>query len=453
MGEALEQHQVLSQHGMRPLLARSHHHHRDLSTGSSSSFRSSTYRQSRRTGRWADEGALHALCMLILDDRKGTPSDSGVRQRRPLPPFLYAENVAPFLRFGEALPNMLYAFGGRNQSCGPLDTVEMLDTWRGCWTPCPPMPTRRAGSAAALLPDGRMAVIGGYNEKGIAEGLLATCDVYNPFSQHWEECGIANLLRARWGHGCASMGGKIYVAGGCSLQPDAQPREVFMETLRCCEVYDPEEQTWTPCAPLQTARSGFRIVALGGDRYLAAVGGCDNVFGRAETQPTVELFDSLLGHWSLLSARLMQPRTTAAAVGVSRDEILVVGGAPSLSTAEIYHVSTRGCENEEEAQQQKSVEVTTMPEGRMGCQAAVIALPSQGNTYPMTCRPSVVIIGGERCEEGGGDLPRVRQFSNVPVFDIETRTWRDDKIVPAMSAPRTAVALCVGRGHVTVGTP
>uniref|UniRef100_A0A7S1SCW5 Uncharacterized protein n=1 Tax=Alexandrium catenella TaxID=2925 RepID=A0A7S1SCW5_ALECA len=412
------------------------------SPSSCSSWSSGGSRGSRG-GRWADPGACDALCLLILDDRRS----SGAGQRRPLPPALYAENVAPFLRFDEPLPDMVYALGGRNQSRGPLDTVEMLDTWRGQWTACAPMPTRRAGSAAASLPDGRLVVIGGYDQRGIAEGLLGTCDVYDPFTQSWEKSGIPNLKRARWGHGCASLGGKIYVAGGCSLQPNAQPREAFMETLRCCEVYDPAENRWSMCAPLQIGRSGFRIVALEGDRYLAAVGGCDNVFGRAETQPTVELYDSVLGQWSLLETRLSQPRTTAAAVAIGGGDILVMGGAPSLSTTEIYHVAAAGrCGDEERG---GSATSASMPEGRMGCQAAVIPLPKPGGAFPLTCRPSVVVVGGERCEEGGGDIPRVNQFASVPVYDIETGKWREDGIVPPMAGPRTAVALCVGKGRVT----
>lgn len=35
----------------------------------------------------------------------------------------------------------------------------------------------------------------------------------------------------------------------------------------------------------------------GQDRHLLAVGGCDDVFGRAETQPTAELFDPRIGVW------------------------------------------------------------------------------------------------------------------------------------------------------------
>lgn len=377
---------------------------------------------------------------------------------------------------------MLYAFGGRNQGRGPLDTVDMFDTWHGRWVSCPAMPTRRAGSAAALLPDHRIMVIGGYNEKGIAEGLLASCDVYNPYSQEWEKEAVAPLRRKRWGHGCASLGGKVYVVGGCSLQPDAQPQEAFMETLKCCEVYSPKENTWSPCAPLTIARSGSRVVALD-DRYLAAIGGCDDVFGRAETQPTVELYDTTTGIWSLLDSRLENPRTTAAVAAIGPRQLLVVGGAPSMSSAEIYTVSLPGdascrrgasqsctanadirmvsrheaAESDGDMSPASSAEeprlkIPDMPEGRMGCQAALVCLPRPGGSYPLADRPCAVIVGGERCDDGAtGDWPRVRQFHSIPVFDAVDGTWREDaeKVMPSMGAARTAVALCVGVGFVT----
>lgn len=416
--------------------------------------------------RWTDPNACTALCMLILDDRRyglmedEQSSTEPAYRRKALPPALYAEIVAPFLRFDVPLPNMLYAFGGRNQRKGPLNTVEMFDSWHGQWVPCSPMPTRRAGSAASVLPDGRFIVVGGYNERGIAEGLLASCDIYDPHKGEWDKEGAKPLSRARWGHGCAPLRGKVYVVGGCSLQPDAQPREASMETLKCCEVYDPQKNTWSACPPLQVARSGSRVVALD-DRYLAAIGGCDDVFGRAETQPTVEIFDVTTGLWSLLEGQLRHPRTTAAAAAIDGRRLLVVGGAPSLSSAEVYRVelpreaaARRALRDanrsaEEELQRvQASESVTDMPDGRMGCQAAMIDLPGPGSKYPMARKKSVVVIGGERCDEGGGDWPRVRQFANVPVFDVETGEWRTDSPVPVMAAQRTAVALCVGIGSI-----
>lgn len=409
---------------------------------------------------WTDPCACWALCALILDDRRytGIPAEGeqpSRNRRRPLPPAIYAELVAPFLRFDAPFPNMLYAFGGRNQRRGPLNAVEMFDTWHGQWVPCPPMPTRRAGSAAAVLPDGRFIIVGGYNELGIAEGILASCEIYDPSISCWVEGGAKPLSRARWGHGCATLGGKVYAVGGCSLQPDAQPQEASMETLKCCEVYDPELERWSACPQLQIPRSGSRVVALD-DRYIAAIGGCDDVFGRAETQSTVEIFDVRIGRWSLLAGELAQPRTTAAAAAIDSRRLLIVGGAPSLSSAEVYRVDLpqglRRASDEEEIIVTSDT-ITDMPDGRMGCQAAVIDLPAPGAKYPITARKSVVIIGGERCDETNGDWPRVRQFSNVPVFDIETGEWRTDAPITTMAAQRTAVALCVGVGRIARTIP
>jgi len=426
--------------------------------------------------KWVDEGSLEALCQLTMDDRRG--GGDLRRGRRALPPGFYSENIAPFLRFEAPLPNMLYAFGGRNQGRGPLDLVEMFDTWNGCWKVCPAMPTRRAGSTAAVLPDGRIIVVGGYNEKGIAEGLLSSCDIYDPVRRSWAETSsAAPLARARWGHGCATLRGQVYVVGGCSLQLGAQPREAFMETLRSCEVYDPVENKWSSAAPLQIARSGSRVVALAGDRYLAAIGGCDDVFGRAETQPTVELFDAETGTWTLLESRLQFARTTAAAVAVSDRRVLVVGGAPSLASAELYDVQVpvlpaegheqeggasssssvaisrdeeRGdaAEGQEQQSQSNLPPIADMREGRMGCQAVVLNLPGPKGTFPLTDRSCAVVVGGERCDEGTGDVPRVKQFKNAHIFDISTNSWREDEVIPEMSVPRTAAALCVAVGHV-----
>jgi hypothetical protein len=201
------------------------------------------------------------------------------------------------------------------------------------------------------------------------------------------------------------------------------------------------------------------VVALD-DRYLVAIGGCDDVFGRAETQATVEIFDISLGHWSLLSGGLAHPRTTAAAAAIDGRRLLVVGGAPSLMSAEVYRVKPPqrrfqgySVSGDEEEAAVTSELVTNMPDGRMGCQAAVIDLPESGGKYPMSTRKSVVIIGGERCDEGGGDWPRVRQFANVPIFDVETGMWRSDAPVPAMARERTAVALCVGAGVIVSRVP
>lgn len=427
-----------------------------------------------RGSRWADPHACRSLCQMILSDRIcGGWTRTG---RKALPPMLYAEHVAPFLRFEQPLPNMLYAFGGRSHQRGSLDSVEMLDTWHGVWVPCPPMPSRRAGGGAASLPDGRIIVVGGYDERGIVEGLLARCDLYDPGQRCWQENGVAPLVQGRWGHGCAAQGGCVYVVGGCSWQQrsrTAEPREAFMETLRTCEVYFPEEDVWRPSAQLQVPRSGSRVVAIG-DNHLVAVGGCDDVFGRAETQPTAELFDITANCWTVLKLKLAQPRTTAGVAALDSARVAIFGGAPSLASAEVYKIPPsmltnsgddgetfddtgqtvdRGSEAEHIEESGSMLE--NLPVGRMGCQAAAIRLPAEGRTYPNTDDLCVVVVGGERCNNAPDEWPRVQQFASVPVFDVLKGTWRPSSstLVPPLPTPRTAVALCVGAGRVCAQAP
>lgn len=405
----------------------------------------------RRT-QWVEPGTSTALCWLCIDDRKGNPR----RARASLPPCLYSDAIAPFLHFDGPQPNQLYAVGGRNQQQDPLDTVEMFDTWHGEWVTCPKMLARRAGCAAAALPNGRLLVVGGYDEKGIVEGLLATCEVFDPANQVWT-LDTATLARARWGHGCASMKGLIYTVGGCSLRPGAPAHEAFMETLRSCEVYDPAVGGWSPCADLHVARAGARVVTLS-DRYLAAVGGCDDVFGRAELLPTVELFDSQVGRWDLLEMKLSTPRTTAAVAPIDDHQILIIGGAPSLTSAEIYHVPEpkrvecpEEC-SEQQPQQQPSQQapesrpIRDMSEGRMGCQAMAIDLPAPGADFPRCTRPCVVVVGGENGDEEWD--PNIGQFSSVLVYDVQADEWRPEKSFPPIPTPRTAMALLVGPGRI-----
>eukprot|EP00405_Crypthecodinium_cohnii_P045087 CAMPEP_0206587728 /NCGR_PEP_ID=MMETSP0325_2-20121206/37834_1 /ASSEMBLY_ACC=CAM_ASM_000347 /TAXON_ID=2866 /ORGANISM="Crypthecodinium cohnii, Strain Seligo" /LENGTH=376 /DNA_ID=CAMNT_0054095819 /DNA_START=130 /DNA_END=1258 /DNA_ORIENTATION=+ len=297
---------------------------------------------------WTEPGASMAVDMLIKD-----AEDYNSKSR--LLAEIYRCNVAPFLQFHGPQPSQLYACGGRDEYQEPLATVEMFDTWWGRWVEAPNMLSRRAGCSAAVLPTGELMVIGGYDERGIVEGLLASGEIFCP-----REAATASLKRARWGQGCAVLQGRIYVVGGCSLREGAPADEDFMETLRTCEVYDPDEDRWSPCTSVNTPRAGGRLVALGGTK-LVIVGGCDDVFGRSEVLSSVEIFDLETEHWTVLQRDLSAPRTTAAVAALNDHEILVFGGTPgnlesmwNESSCEVYEVSeissqTANSNGEEEA--------------------------------------------------------------------------------------------------------
>jgi len=256
-----------------------------------------------------------------------------------------------------------------------------------------------------------------------------------------------------------------------------------METQRSCEVYDPETNCWTPCASLQVPRSGSRVVSLG-SHAIAAVGGCDDVFGRAETQATIEIFSLETNSWSMLDTKLAIPRTSAAVATIDDGgAFFVAGGAPSQASVEVFNLaalpdrarapcpssssSSRGGSDDESSQSMSDVEgvassqsagkanqdVADMPEGRMGCQAAVVKLPQwkSGGSDFAGHRNCVLVVGGELCEESSqrrSSVPRVRQLSSVAAYDLDAGKWCEADTIPAMTMARTTMALCLGVGRV-----
>lgn len=395
----------------------------------------------RQQTRWVDPAASTSLCLLCIESEKEESLQAGPS----LPPSLYSTVVAPFLRFEGPQPNQLYAIGGRSEDQNPLDNVEMFDSWHGKWVTCPSMLSCRAGCAAVTLPNSKLMVIGGYDERGIVEGLLSTVEVFDPKTQSWS-AEPHGLGRARWGHGCAVLRGLVYAVGGCSLSRGAPPHETFMETLRCCEVFNPSSGKWAPCADLNVARAGARVVSLS-DRYLAVVGGCEDVFGTAVLLPTVELFDSHAGHWTVLELHLSIPRTTAAVAVLDDNQLVIMGGAPSLASTELYripkpeHDGAVRCAGQAARPGPRGPSIGDMIEGRMGCQAVSMELPALGQPYPLCTKQCVVVVGGENEDSSG-------QLSSVLVYDVEADSWRPEASFPPLPTPRTAMALAVCHGEV-----
>lgn len=85
---------------------------------------------------WAEFDKFGAIASQRFATSSSCATGPQQRSRRTLPPGLYAQYVAPFLRFGDALPNMLYSFGGRNQSRGPLNVVAPRPAMVFLWVSC-----------------------------------------------------------------------------------------------------------------------------------------------------------------------------------------------------------------------------------------------------------------------------------------------------------------------------
>ena len=178
-----------------------------------------------------------------------------------------------------------------------LDAVEILDPATETWSAAAPLPFGRARHAATLLHDGRVLVSGGAFENGLSgRGIDSRSLIYDPGVDQWTEIDTLNATRD--GHSAALLpDGRVLLVGGDDdgttetfdpvterwspapnvgtnfagdlvVLPDGRALE-FDRHAGAIEVFDPIVDTWTqlPVAPVEG-----RTVLLPDGRVLAVDG-------------------------------------------------------------------------------------------------------------------------------------------------------------------------------------
>ena len=142
----------------------------------------------------------------------------------------------------------------------------------GKWKEGPPMPmgTGRSQLGAAAL-GGKIYAVGGTQNKwndiaSASTEVVGTTyvHVYDPQTNKWSS--VKPLPQARYGHGVAALGGKLYVAGGV-LTADLTTAVITSTVL----VYDPQTDEWSLDSHLPWSRTNLGIASVGGSLY--AMGG------------------------------------------------------------------------------------------------------------------------------------------------------------------------------------
>jgi len=119
---------------------------------------------------------------------------------------------------------------------------------------------------------------------------------------------VAHMTQAREGAKAVSYNGKVYVIGG---ENDAG------KVLACGEVYSPEDDSWSPLAPMSCPRIGFRVAVV--EDRMVVVGGRTEGGARLEK---VEMFCLLSSTWVAEVAQLPDPRVDFALVTIPTNAIL-----------------------------------------------------------------------------------------------------------------------------------
>lgn len=120
----------------------------------------------------------------------------------------------------------------------------------------------RYATVAAVV-DGVVYVAGGIERGAAGDTTTAAVEAYDPDERSWTRC--APMPTARSFAAAAAFDGQVYVFGGLDATGKA---------LDVVEVYDPHEDAWRTCPPMATALSRLAAVTHEG-RGVVVAGGLD----------------------------------------------------------------------------------------------------------------------------------------------------------------------------------
>ncbi|XP_065651792.1 kelch-like protein 20 [Hydra vulgaris] len=307
------------------------------------------------------------------------------------------EHLPDYLCIQRALPQSIYAIGGRNSMHCHLSSVERYDIYTDSWFIEKNLSIARTAIASVCL-NGCLYAVGGecaINNPQDETLYLPNVERFDPKTKYWYRVADFSIPRSfvsavvcngklyaiggedrissfnlveqysqkhncwkikrpmqkrRAGAGATSHDGMIYVAGG------------YDRTMHCdrasVECYCPIKNEWKFVAELEKARSGLNLVSI--DSFIYAIGGRNR---SSDTYFDIcERFDLSTMQWTLIST-MLSPRAWSG-VAILKKKIFVIGGFDGinrLSSIEVYDFE-KDC----------WVHKRNMNFARAGCGAAVL---------------------------------------------------------------------------------
>ncbi|HEY3782900.1 MAG TPA: kelch repeat-containing protein [Fimbriimonadaceae bacterium] len=111
----------------------------------------------------------------------------------------------------------------RGTTIAPSGNVQIFDPGRNEWSTAAPMTFPRARHASVLLPDGRVAVLGGFYK-----GPLDSVEIYDPSQNTWAKG--KKLPQPMCDHSACFAQGRIIVSGGPAGAHALDPNAVSLKS-------------------------------------------------------------------------------------------------------------------------------------------------------------------------------------------------------------------------------
>jgi hypothetical protein len=289
-----------------------------------------------------DDGSYHRLGVLLGDGRVLLLTQGGTN-------FIYDPATATFSVTGSTPRRMMIMAtatalsDGRVLAIGedltarnadrPGDFAAIFDPVTGRFSPTA-TPTRPHGqaSAAVLLHDGRVALVGGAG--GVRNGTTsAQADVFDPLTSRFVAAGAMSIPRLAF-TATLLTDGHVLVVGG-RTGPDGQVATALVES------FDPDSLSFAPAGSMTTPRAGHSATLLTDGRVLIA-GGMDTDFNAIASS---EIYDPATGAFTA-AGPMGIARVYQTATRLTDGTVLIAGGArvldplTAMASAEIYDPPT-----------------------------------------------------------------------------------------------------------------
>ena len=284
----------------------------------------------RPTGAGGSTWLLSALLLVALAD---TAWAAGVRFTTLAAKMTVQRSghTATLLPSGKVI-----LMGGENLCCGTgttYDSAELYDPVANAFTTLTAtMTTPREEYAATLLPNGKVLLVGGFNDNS---DCLDTAEVYDPVANTFT--ALSGTMTAPRCDPTATLlsNGLVLITGG----------GIDGVTYNTAEMYDPVANTFTALSATMTSvRSSHTATLLLPSGLVLLTGGVrGSGKGSSSDFNTAEVYDPVANTFTALSATMTTARYAHTATRLSNGQVLIAGGAHGslsnpvgLNTAEVY---------------------------------------------------------------------------------------------------------------------
>jgi nitrogen fixation protein FixH len=314
-------------------------------------------------------------------------------------------NEGGWQRTATRLPNgKVLVVGGFNEVSGRIATTELYDPATGVWSAAAPLQVTGRNLTATLLQNGKVLVTG-FQQNGHP---MARAELYDPSSNTWTTTGSMNA--ARNVHTATLLpNGKVLVYGGYNEN---------QLSLASAELYDPATGVWTTTGSMSQALYYLNGALLPNNKVLVSGG-----YGDTGSVRTTRIYDMASGTWSDV-APMNDARSQHGLHLLPSGKVLASGGSGIDGlTAELYNVSNNTW-----------TMTGSLTNGRFEVSSASVELPNG----------KVLVIGGRNYN---GDNP----ITTAEMYDEVSGKWTLAGDLPESRDAHTATVLQNGKVLVAGG--